>query len=102
MSPWTKMKSTKKPSKFDSALAGAANGATAGMAHKMAGGAGFIAGKLGLVPDMGYEYYRDGSLHNDMSAMSENPKTAAGAALLGAGATTSLPSLLILRRLMGK
>ena len=74
-------KKKKDISKLESALAGAGQGISMGFGDELSGAAGYLAGKLGLVPDMGYEYYREGARAQDKAAQEANPKTYGGSRL---------------------
>ena len=82
-----------KHSYADTALRGAASGASLGFSDELAGAAGNVAGKLGLVPDMGYDYYRDYTRGQDKEAAAENPKTFLGSKIGGTVATAFVPGL---------
>lgn len=74
----------------ESALAGGAQGIAMGFGDELSGGAGYLAGKLGWVPDKGYEYYRDYARQQDKLAQEANPNTYGASALGGGLATAAL------------
>lgn len=86
-------KKKKDISKLESALAGAGQGISMGFGDELSGAAGYLAGKLGLVPDMGYEYYREGARAQDKAAQEANPKTYGGSQLAGGISTLVIPGL---------
>ncbi|HPQ11773.1 MAG TPA: hypothetical protein PLQ98_10660, partial [Bacillota bacterium] len=67
-SPMPKKEQVQKMSKAESALQGAGQGASFGFGDELSGAAGYLAGKLGLAPDVGYEYYRDFARNKDKEA----------------------------------
>lgn len=80
-------------SKSESGLRGAAQGASLGFADELAGGAGYLGGKLGLVPEMGYDYYRDYARQHDKEAEAANPKSYTGGEFGGSILSTAIPGL---------
>lgn len=92
-SPKPKKEKTPNVSKLESALQGAGQGASVGFGDELSGAAGYIAGKLGLAPDVGYEYYRDYARNKDKEAQEANPYTYGASQLLGGATTAVLPGL---------
>src|SRR5690606_32984904 len=57
---------------------------------ELTGGAGYLAGKAGLVPDKGYEYYRDYARGEDKKSQAANPVTYGASDLAGGLASAAL------------
>jgi len=92
-SPMPKKEQVQKMSKAESALQGAGQGATLGFGDELSGAAGYLAGKLGLTPDMGYEYYRDYARNQAKEASAANPYTYGAGQIAGGIATSAIPGL---------
>ncbi len=78
-----------QPSKLESALRGAAQGATLGFGDELVGAGESALGSLGLVPDKTYEQSRDESRLANAKAQSENPITY-GVGEIGGGVASNL------------
>lgn len=80
-------------SMLESAHRGAAQGVSLGFGDELSGGAGYLGGKLGLVPDKGYDYYRDYARNADKESQAANPGTYGASELAGTVGTAFIPGL---------
>jgi hypothetical protein len=77
---------------LDAIFRGVAQGTSFGFADELSGLAGLTAGKAGLVPDAGYEFYRDGARERDKKSFQDHPYlNAAGELLAGLALGSRLP-----------
>lgn len=91
---WEEVPTPTGPSMLESAHRGfAGGGLSLGFGDELSGLAGAAAGKLGLVPDQGYDYYRDYARQHDKEAQAANPKTFGASSVAGALPTAFIPGL---------
>lgn len=69
-------------STLDALIAGSADATSLGFKDELTGLAGLLAGKFGLVPDLGYERYRDEARKRSEALANDNPYATLGSALL--------------------